>query len=156
MLRVRTRWLLPLLLTTACTASKANIQIVTAEEHLRQARDVEADRISAYEYTMATRYLEKAREEAGFSDFRVADALARHASEWADRAIIAAERKGRSDIRIDDFQERPAPAPTAAPAPPSVPAGLEDILGPTTAPAPAPAPAPADDLDDDDDVELPK
>lgn len=146
----RLRTLHPLLLVLAgCTAAKASIQIVSAEESLRQAREYDAEAIAAYEYTMAMRYLEKAKEEAGYSQFRMADALARQSMEWSDRAIIFVERRGRSDIDLSDFQEGAPPAPAPAPAPAPVPAPVDpdmlDILGPTPAPAPPPAPAPEDD-----------
>lgn len=162
---VRHLRLLTVLFLAACTASKANIQIVTAEETLRQARELKADRASAYEYVMAARYLSKAKEEAGYADYRVADALARQSAEWADRAIIATERRGRTDFDLDDFQEAPPPPPaptTPAPAP-AAPTGLEDILGPSATPAPgepvpappAPAPEPAPIEDPEGDVVLP-
>lgn len=142
-----------LLLLVGCTASKASIQIVNADDALRRAREYDADRLAEYEYVMAMRYLEKAKEEAGHSEFRVADALARHSAEWSDRAIIFVEKRGRSDLQLDDFSEDSmspsvdAPAPQPAPAP--VPSGLEDILGPTAPPAaPVPAPVPMNDLED--------
>jgi hypothetical protein len=165
---VRHLRLVTVLFLAACTASKANIQIVTAEETLRQARELKADRASAYEYVMAARYLTKAKEEAGYADYRVADALARQSAEWADRAIIATERRGRTDFDLDDFQEAPTPpAPTTplAPVPPvpTAPTGLEDILGPSATPAPgepapappAPVPEPAPIEDPEGDVVLP-
>ncbi|MCA9491946.1 MAG: DUF4398 domain-containing protein [Myxococcales bacterium] len=147
-----------LLLLVGCTASKASIQIVNADDGLRRAREYDADRLAEYEYVMAMRYLEKAKEEAGHSEFRVADALARQSAEWSDRAIIFVEKRGRSDLQLDDFSEdsmsptadAPQPPPPPAPAPaPVVPTGLEDILGPTSpTPVPAPPPVPMDDLDD--------
>ncbi|MCB9688602.1 MAG: DUF4398 domain-containing protein [Alphaproteobacteria bacterium] len=145
-----------LLLLVGCTASKASIQIVNADDGLRRAREYDADRLAEYEYVMAMRYLEKAKEEAGHSEFRVADALARQSAEWSDRAIIFVEKRGRSDLQLDDFSEdtmsptADAPAPAPAPAP-VVPTGLEDILGPTAplpTPEPAPPPMPMEDLDD--------
>jgi hypothetical protein len=148
----RSTALLLLLLAAGCTATKASIQIVSAEDNLRRARDYDADELAAYEYTMAIRYLEKAREEAGHSEFRIADALARQSAVWSDRAIIFVESRGRSDLRLEDFEEGvapqgPPPEEEAAPAPASVPTGLEDILGPTPpAPAPPANPQPLDDL----------
>ncbi|MEQ1566402.1 MAG: hypothetical protein ABMA64_12245 [Myxococcota bacterium] len=120
-----------------CTAAKAQLQIVSAEQGLRLAADHEAERIAAFEYEMARLYLEKSKEEAGYSEFRVADALARQSAEWSDRAIIFVERFGRSEVEMSDFSEQgppPAPNPTA-------------IL---------PDPEPAPDLELDDEVEIPK
>jgi hypothetical protein len=140
-----------LAVASGCTAAKASIQTVAAEESLRKAKEYEADQIAAYEYTMALRYLEKAREEIGYSQFRMADALARQSAEWSDRAIIFTEKRGRSEINLSDFQEAPAPAPEPAPAPaPPAPVDpdMMDILGPSPAPAPAPAPVPDPELDE--------
>lgn len=160
---MRTALLSLALLSAGCTAAKATIQIVSAEEALRRAGEYDAEQKAAYEYTMALRYLEKAREEAGSSEFRVADALARKSAEWSDRAIIFVERRGRAEIDANDLQEGPALPETAPPpAPPPAPdPALQEILGtpapgePAT-PPPEPAPAPAPDFGMDDEIEIPK
>ncbi|MEZ4237140.1 MAG: DUF4398 domain-containing protein [Myxococcota bacterium] len=129
--------LLPLVLALlgGCAAAKVQLQIVQAEEALGRAEHEEAPRKATYEYTMAAQYLDKAREEAGFSSYRIADQLARRSAQWSDRAIIAVERKGRGELDLDV---------------------LPDALPPEEAEAPPPAPAPDDDLDDlDDDIDIP-
>lgn len=103
---------------SGCTAVKASVQAVSAEESLRRAREHGADEIAVYEYTMALRYLEKAREEIGYSQFRVADALARQSAEWSDRAIIFVEKHGRTQIEWTDSEEGTPPAPAPAPVAP--------------------------------------
>jgi hypothetical protein len=108
-------------LLVGCTASKAQIQIISAEQALRRAEEYEADTLALYEYQMAAQYLAKAKEEAGWSDFRIADALARQSAEWSDRAIIFVERHGRAQFNLE---------------------GLSDTEKPMTSPGPAPAPAP--------------
>ena len=124
-----------LLLLVGCTASKATIQIVNADDAVRRAREYDADRLAEYEYVMATRYLEKAKEKAGHSEFRMADALARQSAEWSDRAIIFVERHKRSSVELSDFGEKgPIPAPN-----------------PTTL-IPDPEPAPLPELDDEVDI----
>ncbi len=56
---MRTSTLLALaLLTGGCTAAKANIQLVSAEQAVVRARSYGADQVAEYEYTMAVRYLE--------------------------------------------------------------------------------------------------
>lgn len=100
-----------------CTAAKATIRIVSAEQALRRADTYECEQIAAYEYVMAEQYLEKAREEAGYSEFRIADALARQSAVWSDRAIIFVERRGK-DVDLEDFAEEPEVAPPAPTAPP--------------------------------------
>jgi len=155
-----------------CTAAKASLQIVNAEQALSRANSEGAPEIAAYEYTMANLYLEKAREEAGYSEFRMADALARQSAEWADRAVIFVEKQGRTDIRLEDFElpeaTEPAPAPVPAPAP--APAD-EDWLqasdptsipgeGPAAEPEPEPEPEPEEpdpfeiEEDEEDDLSI--
>ena len=103
------------LVLVGCTASKATLQLVAAEQSLVRAESYEAPVKAEYEYTMALRYLEKAREEAGYSEFRIADALARKSAEWSDRAIIFVERRGKAELSVDDLpdlvREVPAPQP---------------------------------------------
>jgi hypothetical protein len=106
----------PLLAVTAgCTAAKAQLEILSAEEGLRRAEDYDAQRIAVYEYVMAAQYLDKAREEAGFSAYRLADELARRSAQWSDRAIIFVERRGREEIDLrgltDQERELDAPLP---------------------------------------------
>jgi len=80
-----------------------------------RARAEGAEEQARYEYTMALNYLEKAREEAGYSELRIADALARQSAEWSDRAVIFMERRVRADIQLDDFSDAVAPPSGAAP-----------------------------------------
>jgi hypothetical protein len=82
-------------LTNGCAATKATIQLHTANKSVTTAEKKGAPEHATYEYTMAARYLEKAKEEAGYSDFKVSVELARGASEWADQAIIVMEKEGR-------------------------------------------------------------
>lgn len=112
------RWglsLSSLVLLAGCAAAKAQIGIVGAEQALARAREYDADELAQYEYQMASLYLEKAREEAGWSDFRIADALARQSAEWSDRAIIFVERHGRAQFNLDEISDTTAPAPAPAP-----------------------------------------
>src|SRR5678815_4764559 len=79
------------LVLPGCTAARAEVSIVTADQALGRAREQDADTLAVYEYTMASRYLEKAKEEAGYSDFKAAQQLAAKSANWADQAIIAIE-----------------------------------------------------------------
>lgn len=105
------------LLVGGCTATKAQIQIVSAEQALHRAEEYDADTLAKYEYVMASQYLAKAKEEAGWSDFRIADALARQSAEWSDRAIIFVERHGRAQFDVEELSDT-APVPAPAPKPP--------------------------------------
>lgn len=82
-------------LANGCAATRATIQLHTANKSVTTAEKKGAPEHATYEYTMAARYLEKAKEEAGYSDFKASVELARGASEWADQAIIVMEKEGR-------------------------------------------------------------
>lgn len=87
-----------------CTAAKATYQLVTAEQALQRATDHGAPELAVYEYTMANRYLEKAREEAGYADYRVSVELSNKSAEWSDKAIISIEQRGsNAPLEIDDL-----------------------------------------------------
>ena len=153
---------LPLLFTIialgGCTALKSTVHLAQAEQALVDARGRNAQNLAVYEYTMAIRYLEKAREENGSADYRVAENLAKRSVEWADKAIIAIEGGRRGvDVLGDDFGELPTAVPpsevfpdgadeTAAPLEP-----LDDGDVPDTAPT---GPTPGDEFDLDDDWDL--
>jgi len=111
------------LLAAGCTAAKASIQLVNAEQALTRAESQGAPDGAPYEYVMARRYLEKAQEEVGFNEYRIADALARQSAEWSDRAVIFIEKRGKTSIDLDDFSELP-PDPIVPP--PDVPPPAPD------------------------------
>jgi hypothetical protein len=95
---------------TACTAAKATYQLVIAEQSVTRAQDYGAPELAVYEYTMALRYLEKSREEAGYAQYRVCVELAEKSAEWADKAIISIETRGsknRLDLDLDEIQDLP-------------------------------------------------
>jgi hypothetical protein len=118
-------------LLAGCTAARAEVSIVTADQALGRAREQDADTLAVYEYTMATRYLEKAKEEAGYSDYKAAQQLADKSANWADQAIIAIESGGRgtdiehaeqglSDQGLSDQPVEPRPDTPPEP-PPTLP-----------------------------------
>ncbi len=78
-----------------CAATQAALQISKANKAVDRAKAKGAPDYAVYEYTMAENYLEKAREEAGYSDFKDSVTLAQGAAEWADKAIIVIEEEGR-------------------------------------------------------------
>lgn len=154
------------LLAAGCTAAKASIQLVNAEQALTRAESLEAPSRATYEYTMARRYLEKAQEEVGYNEYRIADALARQSAEWSDRAVIFIEKRGRTSIDLDDFSQLPADPVVPPPdvPPPADPSTDEDWLKPSEpveVPPPAPEPEPEPEEENpfeieehDDDIEL--
>lgn len=106
-------------LLAGCAAAKAQLEILSAEDALRRAEEYDAERLAPYEHTLAEAYLGKAREQAGFSAYRVADALARRSAQWSDRAIIFVERRGRAEVDLGSLSDRPAAGgePEAPPTP---------------------------------------
>ncbi len=93
---------------TGCTAIKATVHVAQADQALAEARNHDAQNLAVYEYTMALRYIEKAREELGSSDHRMTENLAKRSAEWADKAIISIERGRRGiDTLEDGFDELP-------------------------------------------------
>lgn len=76
-------------------------EIASARRALDAAQEVQADRHAVYEYTLATEYLDKAREEWGQARYRKALAYAEKARVFAEEALRRAERssgRGASDL----------------------------------------------------------
>lgn len=102
-MRMMLGWLL--VTTTGCTAIKSGAQLARAEQAVTRAAQRNADDVAIYEYTMAIRHLEKAREENGYSDFKDSSAMSKSAIEWAEKAVEVVEMGGP--------QYRPASTPSA-------------------------------------------
>lgn len=120
--------LLPLM--TGCAALKASYHISDASDALNRAEGRQAPELAVYEYTLASRYLAKAKEEAGYSDYRVSVELADLSASWSDRAIIA----------IGEGRAAPM-EPTAAPAAPAPPLRPHSGIVPLPETVPLPEPA---------------
>ena len=85
---------LALVLATGCAAAKATYQMVDAEKRLKRAEEAHAPEYALYEYTMAARFVEKAREQAGYSEFKSSVLLSKASAQWSDRAVIVVQRSG--------------------------------------------------------------
>jgi hypothetical protein len=97
------------LVVTGCAAARTQIQILSADQSVARAKENDADELAPYEYTLAVRYIAKAKEEAGYSNFKDALALARKAAESADRAVIDIQKKGKKvKVTGDDIEDLPA------------------------------------------------
>jgi hypothetical protein len=107
------RSLLPLLgLTLAvglagCGPTQSTAYQLDAETMLAAATTAQAETLATYEWTAARLYLEKSKEEVGYSEFEQAIDYARKAVELATRARDTALKAARR-------AEPPAP-PTDAP-----------------------------------------
>ena len=60
------------------------------------AKAADAEKYAPYEYTAATEYLQKAREEAGYAEYQDAIEFGRKAEELANRARAIATGRGGS------------------------------------------------------------
>ncbi len=149
-----------LALAPACASVKSTYHLAIAEKGLKRATEAGGEEDVPYYWTLASRYLEKSREEAASSDHKHSVQLSKKSAEFADQVLIELEKKGTSqdvDRLQRQLRERPVEAaPTAPPAEtdptaPTVegPINLEDVLGGTPVdkpPAPPPPPPPpADD-----------
>jgi hypothetical protein len=77
--------LLPLLLT-GCTAGRASYMLINAEREYQTAVEQGADQKAVYEITLAHEYLQKAKEEAGYSDYGPVDQLCKTSITWSQSA----------------------------------------------------------------------
>lgn len=83
--------LLPSLLGLGCGPVISGVNIINANVRISAAETAGAKEHALYEYTSAVEYLQKAREEAGYSDFAAARLYADKAEEMAKRALQKAE-----------------------------------------------------------------
>jgi hypothetical protein len=111
--------------SSGCGPVISTYLIVTAQAELDGAQAAEADKYAVYEYTAASEYLQKAREEQGYADFGPAIDYSYKASELAKKAREHAEKE-RDKQRAPDAVpegygvEVQEPAPPAAPSAPKV------------------------------------
>lgn len=119
-----------LALLSGCTAVNGYVRLDAADRALARADEQNARELAPYEYTQAQRYLEKAVEEAGYSDWGAAHAMAEKSAEWADKAVMAAQAKAAIVANPDAVKPKAPLAPQGV-ATPAV------IIGPVEAPKPA-------------------
>lgn len=143
-----------------CASIKSTFHLSLAERGVKRATEAGGEEAAPYHWTLASRYLEKAREEAASSDHKHSVQLAKKSAEFADQVLIEIEKNGTGqDVERLQQQLRERPAAPAAPPPPAetdpnappqdAPIDLEDVLGGTEVDKP-PAPAEPDPLDDAD------
>lgn len=85
---------------TGCGALVARARIVGAETALGSARRAQADTLAVYEYTGATLYLEKAREEESYGRFG-------NAIEWSGVAEDLAEKAKLASANAEPIHDAP-------------------------------------------------
>jgi len=134
-------------LLSGCAASKATYHLIDAQRAVKRAEERQAEELAVYEYTLANLYLQKAWEEAGYSDYKTSVELCDLAAEWADKAIIAIDTEGRDLDLVAPHQARSMPAqlaptePTPTEAAPTEPTPTEPA--PTEAAPTEPTPTEA-------------
>lgn len=137
---------------TGCTAAKATYHLVEAQQAVTRAESHRAPELAVYEYTLASRYLAKAEEEAGSSQFRTSVELSRLSSEWSDKAIIAIEEEGRGlDLSAEDVPDQALPELADDPLAPDE---LDDATEPADDAEPDAEPDAWDLPDEDDEIEI--
>ncbi|MBM4366218.1 MAG: DUF4398 domain-containing protein [Deltaproteobacteria bacterium] len=100
--------LLPLVLS-GCAARSA-YTLLNADRALQKARQAGAEEKSAYEYTLASEYLAKAREENTYNEYQISERLAKTSMEYALRALentSDAEREYDEEIVPEERIEVP-------------------------------------------------
>ncbi len=106
---------------SGCGPILSTYLIVSAQADLDGAKAAEAEKYAVYEYTAASQYLHKAREEQGYADFGPAIDFAFKADEMATKGITrAAEEKKR-------LAQSPASLPSMSGAAPTAPADTPSV-----------------------------
>lgn len=104
--------LLPL---SGCGPVMSTYLILDAQAELDGAQAAEAEKYAIYEYTAASEYLHKAREEQGYADFGPSIDFAYKAGELARAGRERAEKEKRN---LEAPGEMPLVAPDASASPP--------------------------------------
>ncbi len=94
-------------LQAACGPTRSTSYLLDADVQIQAAKTAGADKTAPYEWTAANLYLQKAREEVGYSDYETALDFAEKAARFATEArakAMAARQQGSS-------------SPTSAPSP---------------------------------------
>ncbi len=96
-----------LLVLPGCyAATKATVDIASAQQELETARSLGAPERAVYAWTMADEYMKKAKDEWGRSDYQAADKLLKQARHWADQAASIA-RANEVDSSRDALEDEP-------------------------------------------------
>ncbi|MBI3179477.1 MAG: DUF4398 domain-containing protein [Deltaproteobacteria bacterium] len=107
------RWffLLASLGSFGCGPIVSGVEIVNANVALSAAETAGAKRTAIYEYTAAREYLQKAREEHGYSDFWASRVYAERALDYALKARKKAEAAAQTEQPVV-MPEQPSAVPT--------------------------------------------
>lgn len=132
-----------------CGPIRSSSTIVSASAELAAAETAQGRAMAPYELLAAEAYLHKAREEESYSDFEVAELLARKARDCARVARMRAERQTRKDLGVSEAGPKTeaqcyAGPPGARPAQGlDAPVAAAATTGATPSAAPAAQPTPS-------------
>jgi hypothetical protein len=90
-----------------CGPVRSTANILDAEVDIQAARTAGAEKEAPFEWTAANLYLEKAREEVGYSDYQAGVDFAVKASKYAKEAREKSMANANSDSTPSD--SRPTP-----------------------------------------------
>ena len=98
--------------TTGCGPIVSGVRILKADIALSEAQTAGAQESAVYEYTAAKVYLDKAREEHGYSDFWGARVYATKALKFGRQAKKRAEVETRVGPKSDSSAIKIVPLPS--------------------------------------------
>lgn len=97
------------LLLPGCTAARATYFLLDAQQKYQDAVQEGAEKAAPYEITLAHEFLEKAKEEDGYSDFGATEALCKKSIEYSaaayQRAVDDVDVKGADEIVPEQKRE---------------------------------------------------
>jgi len=79
----------------ACGPVQSTSYLIDAETMLEAAKTAQAEKLAPYEWTAATLYLHKSKEEVGYSDYEQAVDYAKKAVDFATKARDSAIKVGK-------------------------------------------------------------
>ena len=105
--------------TSGCAAARAGYFLVNAERKYHSALEQGAEDRAPYEATLAGAYLEKAKEEDGYSDFGVTEKLCKRSMEMSAKALTRSEdlTNGQNGEKFVPEEREKEPEKPAEPAP---------------------------------------
>jgi hypothetical protein len=89
--------------------------ILTAQREYQYALEEGADEKAVYEATLAYEYLQKAREEADYSQYGAVERLCKASITWSHAAYTRASGEGMPDVDptiVPEERAQPTPKPT--------------------------------------------
>ena len=114
--RIQVLFALILVLPGCYAATKATVDMASAQQQLEVARSLGAPDSAVYAWTMADEYMKKAKDEWGRSDYQAADKLLQQAQHWAEQAASIAKA---SEVAVPAAPLQDEPLQDAAASPES-------------------------------------